>query len=77
METTTFDGITRSLSSTLTRRSALRSLFAGALTVVAGGAVLPSEETSAKKRKKKGDKLAPPPPPPPPAPPANVCAGKN
>ena len=89
METTTFDGIARSLSSTRSRRSTLRGLVAGALTAVAGGAVLPSEEASAKRRKKKskkqkGDTSAPPPPsspppppPSPPPPPPNPCAGKN
>ncbi len=52
METTTFDGITRNLGSSLTRRSALRGLFAGAAAVVAGGALLQVEEASAKRRKK-------------------------
>ena len=54
METTTFDTIARSLSTGMTRRSALRGLFAGAAAAVAGGALLQSEETSAKRRKKKG-----------------------
>ena len=56
METTTLDTIARSLGSTMTRRSALRGLFAGAAAAVAGGAVLQVEETSAKRRKKKGGK---------------------
>ena len=56
METATFDGITRTFGSTMTRRSALRGLFAGAAAAVAGGALLQSEETSAKRRKKKGGK---------------------
>ena len=85
METTTFDGITRNLGSSLTRRSALRGLFAGAAAVVAGGALQRAEDASAKRRKKKGKKkrdkstpLPPPPPPPsPPPPPPNSCAGKN
>ncbi len=52
METTTFDGIARNFGSTLTRRSALRNLFAGAASVVAGGAILQAEDASAKRRKK-------------------------
>ncbi len=56
METTTFDGIARTFGNSLTRRSALRGLFAGAATIVAGGATLQSEEVSAKRRKKKGGK---------------------
>ena len=55
METTTLDTIARSLSSSMTRRSALRGLFAGAA-AVAGGTLLQSEEISAKRRKKKGGK---------------------
>ncbi len=58
METTTLDTIARTLSSSLTRRSALRGLFAGAAAAVAGGALLQSEDTSAKRKKggKKGGK---------------------
>ena len=56
METTTLDTIARTLGSTMTRRSALRGLFAGAAAVVAGGAVLQVEDASAKRRKKKGGK---------------------
>ena len=52
MDSTTFDGITRTLGSTLTRRSALRGFVASAAVVIAGGAVLQAEETSAKRRKK-------------------------
>ena len=52
METTTFDGITKSFGSRMTRRSALRGLFAGAAAAVAGGAVLGIEDASAKRRKK-------------------------
>ena len=55
METTTIDTIARNLSGSMTRRSALRGLFAGAA-VVAGGALLQVEDVSAKKRKKKGGK---------------------
>ena len=51
METTTLDGIARTLGSSMTRRSALRGLFTGAA-AVAGGAVLQSEDASAKRRKK-------------------------
>ena len=57
METTTFDGIARSLSSSITRRSALRGLFAGALAVVAGSAALDVEGKRRRRRKnKKGNK---------------------
>ena len=57
METTTFDGIARTLGSTLTRRSAMRGLFAGAAAMVAGGALLQAEDASAKRRRrKKGSK---------------------
>ena len=56
MDTTTFDGIARNLSGSITRRGALRGLFAGAVTAVAGGALLQADETSAKRRRKKKSK---------------------
>ena len=56
MDTTTFDGIARHLSSSITRRRALRGLFAGAVTAVAGGEVLRTEDASARRRRKKGKK---------------------
>src|SRR5688500_15558737 len=56
METTTFDGIARSLSSSITRRSALRGLFAGAMAAVAGGALLHADDASAKRRRRKKNK---------------------
>ena len=56
METTTFDGIAKSLSGTSTRRSAVRGLFAGALAAVAGGALLHADDAAAKRRRKKGRK---------------------
>jgi hypothetical protein len=56
METTTLDTIARTLGTGITRRSALRGLFAGTAAAVAGGALLQPEETSARKRKKKGGK---------------------
>ncbi len=57
METTTFDGIARTLGSSVTRRSAMRGLFAGAAAMVAGGALLQAEDASAKRRRrKKGNK---------------------
>ena len=52
MDTITFDSVTRLVGTGMTRRSALRSLVAGAAAVVAGGAVLQVEEASAKRRKK-------------------------
>jgi hypothetical protein len=56
METIKFDGIAKSLSTTSTRRSAVRGLVAGALAAVAGGALLHAEDVSAKRRRKKGKK---------------------
>jgi hypothetical protein len=56
METTTFDGIARSLGSSITRRSALRGLFAGAMAAVAGGALLHADDASAKRRRRKKNK---------------------
>lgn len=50
MDSTTFDTVTRNLSSVVNRRSALRGLMAGALAVTAGSSAL---ETSAKRRKAK------------------------
>jgi hypothetical protein len=52
METTTFDGLTRTFGSRMTRRSALRGLVATAAAAVAGGALLQVEDASAKRRKK-------------------------
>jgi hypothetical protein len=51
MDSTTFDTVARSLSTVVSRRSALRGLLAGALAVTAGRAV---SETSAKRRTGKG-----------------------
>ena len=63
MDTTTFDTLTRSLTTTSTRRSALRGLVAGAATLAAGSLLLGAEDTTAKRRKKgkkgKGKKLQP------------------
>ena len=52
METTTFEGIARSLGSSITRRRALRGLFAGAAAAVSGAAVLEAEAKRGKRRKK-------------------------
>ena len=51
MDSTTFDGIARTFGSTSTRRSAVRGLFAGAVALVGGAAVL---EADAKRRGGKG-----------------------
>jgi len=56
VETTTFDGITKSLSSRSTRRSAMRGLVAGALAAVAGGALLEADNAAAKRRRRKTKK---------------------
>ena len=62
MDTTSFDTLTRTLSASTTRRTALRGLVAGAATLVAGGLLLQAEDTSARRRKGKkgkGRKLQP------------------
>ena len=58
MDTTTFDTLTRTVSSSMTRRSALRGLFAGAAAAAVGtGMLLGAEDTSARRKKgKKGKK---------------------
>ena len=56
METTMFDGIAKSLSTTSTRRSAVRGIFAGALAAVAGGALLHADDAAAKRRRRKSKK---------------------
>ena len=56
MDTTTFDTLTRSVSASTTRRSALRGLVAGAATLVAGGILLQSEDAGAKRRKRRKGK---------------------
>jgi len=52
MDTTTFDTLTRTISSSSTRRTALRGLVAGAATLVAGGILLQGEDAGAKRRKR-------------------------
>jgi hypothetical protein len=56
MDATNFDSIARVAGRSLTRRSALRGMMAGALATVAGGALLVSDEAAAKRRKKGGKK---------------------
>jgi hypothetical protein len=57
MDTTTFDTLTRTVSTSLTRRSALRGLVAGAAVAAAGaGMLIQSEDGSAKRRKKRKGK---------------------
>ena len=51
MDTTTFDTLTRSLTATSTRRSALRGLVAGTLALAGGASAL---ETQARRGKKQG-----------------------
>ena len=69
MDSTTFDGIARTLGSRMTRRSAVRGLVAGATALVAGGALLQAEDAAAKKgRKSKSKKPKPQTTTPPPAP---------
>jgi hypothetical protein len=52
MDNTKFDTVARLFGSGMTRREALRGLFAGAAVATAGGALLRSEDASAKRRKK-------------------------
>ena len=56
MDTTTFDTLTRTVSASTTRRSALRGLVAGAATRVAGGILLQGEDAGAKRRKRRKGK---------------------
>jgi hypothetical protein len=56
MDTTTFDTLSRSVATSLTRRSALRGLVAGAAGLVAGGVLLGAEDTAARRKKGKGGK---------------------
>src|SRR5262245_14239666 len=53
MDSTTFDGITRTLSSSTTRRSALHGFFAAAAAAIAGGALLSADDASARRRHRK------------------------
>jgi hypothetical protein len=52
MDSTTLDTLARTVSTSLTRRSALRGLFAASLATVAGGSLLLSDDASARRRKK-------------------------
>jgi hypothetical protein len=52
MDTMKFDTVARLFGSGMTRREALRGLFAGAALATAGGALLHAEDASAKRRKK-------------------------
>jgi hypothetical protein len=56
MDTTTFDTLTRAITTSSTRRSALRGLVAGAAAVAAGGVLLGSDDASAKRRKRRKGK---------------------
>ncbi|MEZ4562888.1 MAG: hypothetical protein R2853_09135 [Thermomicrobiales bacterium] len=57
MDTTTFDTLARSVSTSLTRRSALRGLVAGAaVTVASAGLLLESEDGLARRRKRRKGK---------------------
>ena len=56
MDTTTLETLSRSVATSLTRRSALRSLVASAAAAVAGGVLLSSDDTAARRKKGKGGK---------------------
>lgn len=68
MDSTTFDSLTRFLSTAATRRSALRGLTAAAAALT-GSAVLRADEAAARRKRKKRKDDAPPP--------ENECAEKN
>jgi hypothetical protein len=75
MDTSTFDTLTRFVTSAAaTRRFALRGLAAGAATV-AGGTLLHADEAAARKKNSKRKKKSKPETAPPP--PENVCKAKN
>jgi hypothetical protein len=69
MDTTRIDAVARRFHDGMTRREALRGLFAGAAILSAGGALLAGEEAAARKdkkrRKKNRDRKE------------NVCKGRN
>jgi hypothetical protein len=70
MDTTRFDAVARLFDSGMSRREALRGLFAGAAVLSAGGTLLAGEEVSARKkdkkrRKKKRERKV------------NICKGRN
>ena len=52
MDSQTLDTLARTVNTSLTRRSALRGLFAASLASVAGGSLLLGEDASARRRKK-------------------------
>jgi hypothetical protein len=54
MDSTTFDTIARTFGSTSTRRTAVRGLFAGAVALTGGAAVLQADAKRRKKGKKGG-----------------------
>ncbi len=56
MDTTTFDTLTRAITTTSTRRSALRGLFAGAAVAAAGAGMLLGSEDAGARRRKRGKK---------------------
>ena len=52
MDTQTLDTIARTVGQSMTRRTALRGLFAAGVATVAGGSLLLGDDASAKRRKK-------------------------
>jgi hypothetical protein len=57
MDTTTFDTLTRAITTSSTRRSALRGLFASAAAAAVGtGLLLQADDASAKRRKRRKGK---------------------
>jgi hypothetical protein len=52
LDSQTLDTIARTVGTSITRRSALRGLFAAGIASVAGGSLLLSDDASAKRRKK-------------------------
>lgn len=76
MNTSTFDSLIRTITTGLTRRSALGALAVGTIAATPGVGPLRLSDTSARKKrknkKKKRQKDKTPPPPP-----ENVCSEKN
>jgi hypothetical protein len=76
MDTSTFDTLTRFVTSAAaTRRFALRGLAAGAATTMTAGTLLHADKAAARKKNKKRKKKSKGEPAPPP--PENVCEAKN
>jgi hypothetical protein len=70
MDATRLDAVARLFDTGVTRREALRTLFASAATLAAGASLLTVESTVARKKRRKNKRTKKSPPP-------NVCEGMN